>query len=143
MQFKEGAVTPVTGSHLVFVHKYNDNSFHYHIHEYILIKESFMEQRTQPGIAIRYESKLISRNVRPVNEILQEFEQKEILHTTIDPAEMKYGNWDIVIEFADQKNYDQFKSGQLKLDADWLSGGQAQEQRINPLKASKRAAGGT
>ncbi len=102
-----------------------------------------MEQRTQPGIAIRYESKLISRNVRPVNEILQEFEQKEILHTTIDPAQMKYGNWDIVIEFADQRNYDQFKSGQLKLDADWLSGGQAQEQRINPLKASKRAAGGT
>ncbi len=99
-----------------------------------------MEQTDHPGIAIRYESKLITRNVRPMKEILQEFEQKKILHSAIDPAEMKYGNWDIVIEFARQENYDQFKAGQLNLGPDWLSGGQAQEQRVNPLKASKRAA---
>lgn len=99
-----------------------------------------MDQIVQPGIAIRYESKLISRSVRPVEEILREFEQKNILHTTIDPTEMKYGSWDIVVEFARKENYDLYQAGQLKLSSDWLSEGQAQEQRINPLKASKRAA---
>lgn len=100
-----------------------------------------MEQSSNPGVAIKYENKLIFRNVRPVDEIVKEFEEKEILHAAIDPADMKYGSWNVVIAFSTQESYDQYKAGDIKFSNDWITGGASQERRVNPLKASKRAAG--
>ncbi len=101
-----------------------------------------MLQEPRLGISIKYESRTIFRNVRPVDEIIAEFEEKKIPYMPIDPEEMKYGNWDIVVAFEQQESYDQFKEGKITLKTDWLSTGQTQAQRVNPLKASKRAHAG-
>lgn len=101
-----------------------------------------MPQQQELGISIKFESRTIFRNVRPVNEIISEFEDKQIPYIPVDPARMKYGNWNIVVAFDQQENYEEFRAGKINLASDWLSSGQAQKVNINPLKASKRAHGG-
>ncbi len=96
-------------------------------------------QEPRLGVSIKYESRTIFRNVRPVAEIIAEFEEKQIPHVPIDPSEMKYGNWDIVVAFEQDDLCEQFKSGQITMTADWLASSQGQKLKINPLKASKRA----
>ncbi len=97
----------------------------------------------QLAVSIKYESRSIYRNVRPIGDILQEFEAKEIAHTQIDPEILKYGTWNIVVAFSKPENYELFKEGKITIEKDWLqSGSKGAEQSVNPLKASKRAAGG-
>ena len=101
-----------------------------------------MTQEPRLGISIKYESRTIFRNVRPVNDIIAEFEEKKIPHLPIDPEHMRYGNWEIVVAFARQESCDRLKNGEIKFQTDWLGSGQPQKKSVNPLKASKRAHGG-
>ncbi len=92
------------------------------------------------GIAFKYESRTLFRNVRPIDEIIEDFKQRDIPHVRIDPAVMKYGRWDLVIAFAEDENHQLFKAGELTVNDLWQSPRREQQRRVNPLKAAKRAA---
>ncbi len=100
-----------------------------------------MNQQTQMGISIKYESGTIFRGARPVEDIIAEFSEKKIPHVAVDPATQKYGSWDIVIAFEKQENFEKYSTGELTIPGEWLGMTQAKAQKVNPLKASKRAAG--
>jgi len=98
-----------------------------------------MSASSRLGISIKYESRTIFRNVQPVEDIITEFNSKNIKYVSISPEVMKYGNWDIVVAFDRDDSYQLYQDGKIRIDSGWLSAGQQQAQKINPLKASKRA----
>ncbi len=101
-----------------------------------------MMQDSSLAISIKYESKTIFRGARPVEEIVSEFEKRQIPHVALDPGVLSYGNWDIVVAFDKEDNFARFANGEITIEADWLGAGAARQHRVNPLKASKRAHGG-
>jgi len=92
------------------------------------------------GISFKYESRSLFRNVRPVEEILDDFKRNGIPHIHIDPVETKYGNWNLVVAFSRQENCELFKAGKLSLDDLWQSSNHSQQFSTNPQKTAKRAA---
>ncbi len=99
-----------------------------------------MQEQSILGIAIKYESKTIFRGTRPVADILQDFEGKDIPYVAISPDQMKYGSWELIIAFQRVENKEKFLAEQGQLSQEWLGISQVQAQKVNPLKASKRAA---
>lgn len=101
-----------------------------------------MTEETPLAISFKYESRTLFRNVRPLSDILDDFKTNNILHVHIDPEEIKYGSWNLVIAFAKQENYDLFVAGQLSPEDLWKADKTSEQHRVNPLKAAKRAAAG-
>ncbi len=99
-----------------------------------------MNPETTMGISVKYESGLIFRGARPLDEILDELKEKQIPHIQIDPSRQKYGNWNLVVAFESQENYQRFADGELGIPGYWFGTEKGEQQKINPLKASKRAA---
>lgn len=94
------------------------------------------------GISFKYESRTLFRNVRPVDDILDDFKKNGIPHVHIDPDEMKYGSWNLIIAFAKQENYDLFHEGKISASDLWDTSDKSEQRSVNPLKAAKRAAAG-
>jgi len=101
-----------------------------------------MLDTTTLGISFQYESRTLFRNVRPVGDILDDFKKNDILHVHVDPDEIKYGSWNLIIAFAKQENYDLFMVGKLSPTDLWQTSDKSEQRSINPLKAAKRAAAG-
>jgi hypothetical protein len=93
------------------------------------------------GIAFKFEGGVIFRNVRPLNVLLDEFEQKHIEHVCVDPKKLKYSQWELVLVFKDKETREQYETGSIEYQPSWLPGQQKVVQRINPLKAAKRSMG--
>jgi hypothetical protein len=100
-----------------------------------------MKQESTMGISIKYESGIVFRGTRPLEEILDELKEMDIPHVSIDPAQQKYGNWNLVIAFNQQENYQKFSFGELTIPGYWFGSEPDDQRKVNPLKASKRAAG--
>ncbi len=91
------------------------------------------------AVAFRFEGGVIFRNVRPLDMLLDEFNQHKIEHARVDPAKLKYSKWELVLVFKDQETREQYETGVIEYKASWLPGQQKVVQRINPLKAAKRS----
>ncbi|SDZ77697.1 hypothetical protein SAMN05660420_00256 [Desulfuromusa kysingii] len=94
------------------------------------------------GISFKYESRSLFRNVRPVNNIIDDFTANNIPYVKLDSEKMQYGSWDLIIAFSKQENYERFVAGELSVDDLWIKADKGQEHVVNPLKAAKRAAAG-
>ncbi len=94
------------------------------------------------AIALRFEGGPIFRNVRPLDKLVEEFQQKNIEFVHVDPARMKYASWNLVLVFKDKETRDKYDSGELEYEPSWLPSMRKEAGRINPLKAAKRAARG-
>ncbi len=94
------------------------------------------------AIALRFEGGPIFRNVRPVEDLLEEFKGKNIEYVHVDPKTLRYGSWDLVLVFKDAETRERYSSGELEYAPSWLPSMRKEVQRINPLKAAKRAARG-
>lgn len=94
------------------------------------------------GISFKYESRSLFRNVRPVNDIIDDLTSKQIPYVKIDPEEMKYGSWELIIAFSKQETYQRFITGELSANDLWIKTDSSQGRLVNPLKAAKRAAAG-
>ncbi len=92
------------------------------------------------AIALNFDGGIIFRNVRPLDDILTECTDKGIHHVHVNPAELKYGSWDLVLVFKNEELREQYLSGAITYEAAWAPGIRKEKQRINPLKAAKRAA---
>lgn len=95
------------------------------------------------AVSFKFESSILFRNVRPVDDILDDFEVNGIPHVHIDPAVAKYGSWQVVIAFSDRNNYEKYVNGELTLKdliGTWQTAATEGVRGINPLKAAKRAA---
>ena len=93
------------------------------------------------GVALRFEGGVIFRNVRPVNVLLDEFDQKKIEYARVDLQKLKYSQWELVLVFRDKETREQYELGSLEYKPSWLPGQLKVAQRINPLKAAKRSMG--
>ncbi|PID77087.1 MAG: hypothetical protein CSB24_03290 [Deltaproteobacteria bacterium] len=94
----------------------------------------------EKAIALGFEGGIIFRNVRPVEVLLDELNSRNIEYVQVDPAKMKYGSWQLVLVFKDGETRKQYLDGQLEYEPVWVPGLRQEKQRINPLKAAKRAA---
>lgn len=92
------------------------------------------------AVALKFNGGILFRNVRPLKALLEELLTKNILHLHLDPQKMKYGSWDIVLVFKDQQEKEQYENGSVEYNPFWVPGLRKEVQRINPLKAAKRAA---
>ncbi|HIP82303.1 MAG TPA: hypothetical protein EYH19_01795 [Desulfocapsa sulfexigens] len=93
------------------------------------------------AVAFRFEGGVIFRNVRPLNALLDEFEQKDIEHVRVDTQKLKYSQWELVLVFKDRETREQYETGSIEYKPSWLPGQHTVAQRINPLKAAKRSMG--
>ncbi len=93
------------------------------------------------AIAFRFEGGPVFRNVRPLEMMIDELKQQDIEHVSINPLTLKHGSWNLVLVFKDRETKDKYESGEAKYNPTWLPGQYQVVQRINPLKAAKRAAG--
>lgn len=93
------------------------------------------------AIAFRFEGGSVFRNVRPLEMLTDELKQLNIEHVPLNPLTLKHGSWNLVLVFRDRKTREKYESGELKYNPSWLPGKHQVVQRINPLKAAKRAAG--
>jgi hypothetical protein len=91
------------------------------------------------GVAFRFEGGVIYRNVRPMNVLLDEFEQKNIEHVRVDTQKLKYSQWELVLVFKDRETREQYETGAIEYNPSWLPGKLKVAQRVNPLKAAKRS----
>ncbi len=94
----------------------------------------------EKAIALDFDGGIIFRNVRPTEVLLDELNTKNIEYVQVDPAKMKYGSWNLVLVFKDKETKEKYVDGQLEYNATWIPGLRKETQRINPLKAAKRAA---
>ncbi|PIE59521.1 MAG: hypothetical protein CSA32_03985 [Desulfobulbus propionicus] len=92
------------------------------------------------AIALYFDGGIIFRNVRPLEMILDECVSKGIEHIHVNPQEMKYGTWDLVLVFNNKETREQYQAGEVQYTPSWAPGTRKEKQRINPLKAAKRAA---
>ncbi|PIE64399.1 MAG: hypothetical protein CSA26_08560 [Desulfobacterales bacterium] len=92
------------------------------------------------AVAFRFEGGVIFRNVRPLEVMIEEFKQKNIPYVHIDPKTQKYASWNLVLVFEDEETKQKYSAGEIEYKPNWLPGMHTQTQRINPLKAAKRAA---
>lgn len=95
------------------------------------------------AVSIKFESCTLFRNVRPVRDILDDFDANSIPYVRIDPAVAKYGSWQVVIAFSDRNNYEEYTNGGLTLKdlvGTWQTAATEGVRSVNPLKAAKRAA---
>ena len=92
------------------------------------------------AVAVKCESGLIYRNVRPLETITEELDANETKYVCIPAAKKPMGSWDVVLVFESQESFDKYEKGELK--APWEAVEKAEPKKINPLKASKRAARG-
>lgn len=93
------------------------------------------------GVAFRFEGGVIFRNVRPMNVLLDEFDQKQIEYARVDSKKLKYSQWELVLVFRDRETREQYETGSVEYKPSWLPGQHKVAQRINPLKAAKRSMG--
>ena len=93
------------------------------------------------AIAFRFEGGPIFRNVRPMEMLTDELKQQNIEFAQVDPAKLKHGSWNLVLVFKDSETRKGYESGEINYNPTWLPGKYQVVQRINPLKAAKRAAG--
>ncbi|PIE56473.1 MAG: hypothetical protein CSA34_03990 [Desulfobulbus propionicus] len=91
------------------------------------------------SVALNFEGGVVFRNVRPTSMLVEELEQKKIEYVQVDPKELKYGSWGLVLVFKDKETKDKYTEGQLQYAPGWLPGQRKETQRINPLKAAKRS----
>jgi len=92
------------------------------------------------AVAVQCESGVICRNVRPLENITEEFDSSSIPYVHIPASSKKMGSWDIVLAFRGQESFEKYEKGELK--APWDIVKEVAPKSINPLKASKRAARG-
>lgn len=93
------------------------------------------------AVAFKFEGGVIFRNVRPLNVLLDEFQQREIEHVRVDSKKLKYSQWELVLVFKDRETREQYETGSIEYKPSWLPGQHQSVQRINPLKAAKRSMG--
>ena len=91
------------------------------------------------AVAIQCESDVLFRNVRPLETMKEELDASEVQYVHVPPSEKKMGSWEIVLVFRNEESLEKYKQGELK--APWDVVEKAPAKKINPLKASKRAAG--
>ncbi len=96
----------------------------------------------EKAVALHFDGGVIFRNVRPKEMLLKEFDTKEIEYVQLDPGKMKYGSWNLVLVFKDKETKEQYLDGQIEYKPTWQPDQRKETQRINPLKAAKRAAKG-
>jgi hypothetical protein len=65
------------------------------------------------GISFTYESGTRFGRIEFVDDILADLKVKNILYIHVDPEEVKFGSWDLIIVFTEQEKYDCFKSCKL------------------------------
>jgi len=95
------------------------------------------------AVALRFEGGVIFRNVRPLNVLLDEFNQKQIEHVRVDRQNLKYSQWELVLVFKDRETREQYETGSIEYKPLWLPEQHKVVQRVNPLKAAKRSMGKT
>lgn len=91
------------------------------------------------AIALQCESDAIYLNVRPLEMIIEELDTNSVPYAKVPPAEQKMGSWEIVLVFQSKEALEKYEKGELK--APWNAVEKEPAKKINPLKASKRAAG--
>ncbi len=91
------------------------------------------------AVALHFDGGIMCRNVRPLESMLEEFSARNIEHVHVNPALIKFGSWDLVLVFKDKETREKYESGELEYTNTWQPGSRVEVQRINPLKAAKRA----
>lgn len=94
------------------------------------------------AVALPFDGGLIYRNVRPLSMILEEFDARNIAYVHVDSGKMQYGCWDVVLVFRNNDLREKYAAGEIEYTAAWKPGVRTEKQRVNPLKAAKRAARG-